>query len=137
MLSTRKPYPSDLNNKEWALLAPFMPDAASEGRPREYDYREILNGIYYVLRTGCSWRMLPHDLPDWQSVYHYFRKWRKDGTWERMNLDLNEQLRQKLGKEASPSVGILDSQSVKTTEKGGSVGMTQANRSKAAKGTSW
>lgn len=137
MSRPRKPYPSDLSNREWALLAPFMPPPPEEGRPREYDFREILNGIYYVLRSGCSWRMLPHDLPDWQSVYHYFRKWSKDGTWERINQALNEQLRVQLGKESQPSTGILDSQSVKTTEKGGSVVTMEANKSKGGRGTSW
>lgn len=128
MKPERKPYPSDLSDREWAILEPLMPLPFEDGVERKYEWREILNGIYYALRSGCAWRMLPHDLPDWQSVYGYFRKWRKDGSWERWNDLLNRQLRKKMGREETPSVGIMDSQSVKTTEKGGSVVMMQANK---------
>ena len=88
------------------------------GRPITYPRREIVNAIRYVLRTGCSWRMLPHDLPPWRIVFHYFRTWRRDGTWQRAHDTLHAMLRQAQGRETSPSAAIIDSQSVKTTEKG-------------------
>ena len=112
----RKPYPSDLTDAEWSILEPLVPPAKHGGRHREQNMRDILNGIFYVLRSGCSWRMLPHDLPCWQTVYGYFRTWRKAGMWERMNEALRVHLRTQEGREAQPSAAILDSQSVKTTE---------------------
>lgn len=111
----RKPYPSDINDTEWKILEPLIPPAKTGGRPREVNMREILNGVFYVLRSGCPWRMLPHDLPPRQTVYHYFRQWRGDGTWELMNEELRTQLRIADGREAQPSAAIIDSQSVKTT----------------------
>ena len=129
MKRERNPY---LRDREWTILEPLMPPPAEEGREMEYEWREILNGIFYILRAGCAWRMWPHDLPDGQSVYGYFRKWRQDGTWERINQSLNCKLRTHVGKEPEPSVGILDSQSVKTAGKGRRVAMTRASRSRAA-----
>jgi len=126
MLNTinRKKYPSDVNDEEWEIIKEFMPPKYNDGVERKYEYREIINGIFYVLRTGCSWRSIPHDLPPWQSVYGYFRKWRISGLWERMNKELRERLREKLGRDKEPSKIIIDSQSVKTTEKGGSKVLT-------------
>jgi len=126
MLNTinRKKYPSDVNDEEWEIIKEFMPPKYNDGVERKYEYREIINGIFYVLRTGCSWRSIPHDLPPWQSVYGYFRKWRISGLWERMNKELRERLREKLGRDKEPSKIIIDSQSVKTTEKGGSKALT-------------
>ena len=112
----RKPYPSDLNDAEWQIIKPLIPPAKPGGRPRRTDMREVLNGVFYELRSGCAWRMLPHDLPPWQTVYHYFRQWKGDGTWERMNQTLRIRLRIAHGREAEPSAAIMDSQSVKTTD---------------------
>ena len=118
----RKPYPSDLKDAEWELLAPHIPEAGSGGRPRTANMREVLNAIFYVLKSGIQWDMLPHDLPPKGTVYHYFNEWRKDGTWERLNAALRGELRGELGREETPSASIVDSQSVKTSTKGGNVG---------------
>jgi putative transposase len=125
---SREAYPSDLSDAEWEFVAPLIPPAKSGGRPRTVDIREVLDAIFYVLRSGCAWRMLPHDFPNWQTVYTYFRNWRKDGTWERLNTVLRQQVRQAAGREAEPSAAIIDSQSVKTTEKGGLAAMMPARR---------
>ena len=111
----RKSYPSDLSDAEWQIIKPLIPPAKPGGRPRKHVMREILNAIFYILCSGCAWRMLPHDLPPWQTVYHYFRQWKGDGTWERMNQVFRTKLRLAYGREAEPSAAILDSQSVKTT----------------------
>jgi len=101
------------------LLAPHLPPASPRGRPRVHSYRVILDAIFYLVRGGCAWRLLPRDLPPWQTVYHYFRQWRDDGTWAQLNTALREQLRVRQGRAAQPSAGIVDSQSVKTTGVGG------------------
>jgi putative transposase len=122
MDKSRQAYPTDLNDTEWKVIAPYLPEAKATGRPREHSWREILNAIFYIVRGGCAWRMLPHDLPPWKTVYHYFRLWRKDGKWERLNTALREALREKNGRKRQPSAAILDSQSVKTVEGGAARG---------------
>ena len=128
-------YPSDVTDAEWALIAPLIPPAKRGGRRREIDEREILNGILYVLETGCQWRALPKDLPPRSTVHSYFMLWDWDGTLERMHHALYEMARELEGRAASPSAGVIDSQSVKSAEKGGRVpirrAMTRARRSKA------
>jgi putative transposase len=117
-MKTSKNYPSDLSDKEWERLSPLIPAVKPGGRPAAYSRREIMNGILYVLRSGCSWRMLPHDFPPWDTVYGYFNRWRKAGVWEQIHQALYQQMRIQIGRETQASAAIADSQSVKTTEKG-------------------
>ena len=132
----RKSYPSDLSDQEWQLLEPLSPPPKPGGRPVKYPRREVVNAIRYVLRTGCAWRMLPHDLPPWRTTFHYFRTWRRDGSLERVHAALRDQVRVTEGRDASPSAAIKDSQSVKTTEKGGLVAMMLVRKSVEEGGTS-
>jgi transposase len=124
----RPPYPSDLTDAEWGRLEPLVPGPQPGGRPVRHARRELVNAILYVLRTGCQWRALPHDLPPWGTVWWYFRQWRDAGVWEAVNTALREQARVRSGREPTPSAAILDSQSAKTTEKGGPAAMTRASR---------
>jgi putative transposase len=112
-------YASDLTDREWALLEPLLPPASPVGRPRLHSLRIVLNAIFYELRTGGAWRFLPQEWPPWKTVYHYWRKWRWDGTWERLHTARRERLRVRLGRDPQPSAGSSDRQSVKTTSVGG------------------
>ena len=126
----RKAYPSDLNDTEWEVLKTYIPEPLQGGRPSEHSRREIVNGILYVLRTGCGWEYLPHDLPPWKTVYDYFRQWKQAGVWEKANVALTRQSRAAQKREESPSLAIIDTQSVQTTEKGGSKALTTTRKSK-------
>ena len=131
----RPSYPSDLTDKQWEVLAPLIPAAKPGGRHREVNIREVLNGIFYYLRTGCQWRAMPNDLPPWSTIAGYYRTWRREGVWKQIHDALRTKVREAAGRNASPSAAILDSQSVKTTEKGGLVATTRASRSTAASAT--
>ena len=121
-------YPSDVSNQQWTILEPLIPPAKPGGHPRTTDIREVINAILYLDRTGGQWRALPHDFPPWSTVWTYFRTWRNDGTWQRIHTTLREKTRLKQGRKSTPSAAIIDSQSVKTSQKGGSVATTGAKK---------
>ena len=135
-MDTRTAYPSDLANDEWAQIERVIPPPKKGGRPALHPRREVVDALLYVARTGCQWRALPHDFPPWATVYWYFRIWKADGTFDRLMDLLRGDLRQLHGRQRQPSVAIIDSQSVRTTEKGGPAAWTRARRSTAASGTS-
>jgi transposase len=132
----RAAYPSDLTDNEWDLIQHLVPEAKPGGRPEDDPKREVLNGIFSLVRSGCAWRLLPHDRPPWRPVYHYFRTWRRDGTWALMNDLRRGDVRVASGKQRQPSAGIIDSQSVKTTEQGGAAATTSTKTSTAVNATS-
>lgn len=115
----RKRYPSDLTDEQWQRLEPFLPPAKPGGRPRQTDLREVVNAILYLVRSGCQWRMLPHEFPAWKTVYNYYRAWIADQVWDEILFCLRWEVRTQAGRDPQPRVAALDSQSVKTTEQGG------------------
>lgn len=125
MTTSTQTYPTDLNDSEWAVIEQYLPQPKPKGpggRPRVHPWRQILNAIFYIVRGGCAWRLLPSDFPPWKTVYHYFRLWRQQGVWQALNDALREATRVKAGRDPQPSAAILDSQSVKTAEGGAARG---------------
>ena len=133
----RRRYDTDLTDGQWQVIAPLIPDARSGGRPRKATSRELIDAILYFLRAGVAWRLLPHDLPPWQTVYYYLRRWQREGVWEHIHHTLVMADRERNGREPSPSAAILDSQSIRTADqKGAEKAMMRARRSPGASGTS-
>lgn len=118
MTKSRQTYPTDLNDTEWAQIAPYLPKPSTTGAPRQHGWRILLNAMFYVVKNGCVWRALPHDFPNWKTVYHYFRLFHQNGVWEDLNTKIREAVREKEGREVQASAMIADSQSAKSAEGG-------------------
>lgn len=131
----RTPYPTDVTDGQWRLVEHLMPRPRHGGRPRTTAMRDVLDAVLYLVRTGCQWRNLPHEFPPWPTVHHDYRLMRLDGTWRVVHDRLRERVRRRAGRRLDPAAAVIDSQSVRTTEKGGSAGSTRASASRAASGT--
>jgi putative transposase len=131
-MEPRPPYPTDLTDRAWELIQHLVPTAKAGGRPEQYPKGEILNALWYVARSSCAWRWLLHDCPPWPVVYHDFRAWRDDGTWQHLHDLLRGDVRVAAGKPRPPRAGIIDRQSVQTTETGGSMAMINPKMSTGA-----
>jgi transposase len=118
-VESRNPYDTDLTDAEWHHLQPLVPAVKPGGRPAKHARREILNAIFYIVRSGSAWKLLPHDLPPWRTVYHYYWLWRRDGTWQKIHDSVRALVRQTAGREVEPSDAIVDSQTVRTSEGSG------------------
>jgi len=127
---SRTSYPTDLTDRQWKLIQPYVPKPKPGGRPARYTRREIVNAILYQARNGCVWRALPHDLPPYRIAFHYFRLWQTEGIWDRVHDALRTKVRQAVGKKPKPTAAIVDSQSVKTTEQGGPRGADAGKKSR-------
>ena len=120
--ASRRRYESDLRDDEWALIEPYIPKPKPGGRPREVDIRAVVDGIFFLLKTGCQWRALPHDFPPWGTVNWYWNQWRDSGFWRELNDTLRRDLRSAAGRHDEPSAAVIDSQTLKSAEKGGRAG---------------
>ena len=132
MSAQRLAYTTDLTDEEWQILKPLLPPEKAGGRPRKYPRREVINGLQYVRRAGGAWRLMPHDLPHWQTAYQSFRAWRQDGPWRRIHEQLREEVRTRLGRHPPPAAAVIDAPTVKTTETGGPRAMTGRRNPRAA-----
>jgi putative transposase len=123
---------TDLTDEEWQILEPLLPPDKTGGRRRKYPRREVINGLPYVLRSGCAWRLMPHDLPHWQTAEQTWRAWRQDGTWIRLHDQRRDTVRVRMGRHPQPSAAIIEAHTVKTTAKGGRTAMMGRSNSMAA-----
>lgn len=132
----RNPYPSDVTDGQWKMIAALIPPAEPGGRHRSVDMREVVNAALYLNRSGCSWRMLPHEFPPWGTVHYYYRRFRLDGTWQKIHDRLRERVRVAAGRKPTPSAAVIDAQSIKTACKGGHAATTEARKSRVENGIS-